>query len=95
MKRKYTEEQYAEMAADVKAMPSIQAAANKWGCNKSTIERAIRRTNAKDMLNNYAPPGAQYVYQGGYYKVGLRGMVFMHNGSEWVRSTLSRSELRA
>lgn len=38
---------------------------------------------------------AQYICDGSYYKIGVHGKVFRHNGLEWVLSNKTASEVKA
>lgn len=54
-----------------------------------------KKEEAVEDARRYSPPGTQYHdKRSGYdYKVGVRGMLFRHNGYEWVRANKNRSEL--
>lgn len=41
-----------------------------------------------------APWDAVYSIHGSFYKTGSFGMVFRHNGSEWVKSTKEPDDLK-
>ena len=41
------------------------------------------------------PAGAHYYLDRNYYRIGVRGMVFIWTGEDWIRSTRSVGEIKA
>jgi len=48
----------------------------------------MSRANSSDMWK--VPAGAQWIYDGLYYKIGSHKFLFMWLGTEWIRSSAEK-----
>lgn len=42
---------------------------------------------------NKTPPPTHY-WQGQFYRIGRHGFVYRWNGNDWIKSTITRAELK-